>query len=134
MSTVGCVNLLAPPSRLLVGCISQTSLFRAILLGRAVPPVSSSKRAEDGQLASIAHPSRTLVRQKCHRYRLMPPAAKTKGLKAPSFSLGPLRPRRAHKLPQLPQPPRYFLAVIRLCSQSILLSVIPHPHRSPHLA
>jgi hypothetical protein len=33
MSIVGCVNLLAPPSRLLVGGISLTSLFRATLLG-----------------------------------------------------------------------------------------------------
>jgi hypothetical protein len=43
------------------------------------------------------------------------------------------RPRvrpQAHN-PIRPQPPALFPCVIRLCSQSILLSAIPHPHRSP---
>jgi hypothetical protein len=49
MSTVRCVNLLAPPTRLLVGRILLTSLFRATLLGLVgLPLSSSSKRAEDG--------------------------------------------------------------------------------------
>jgi hypothetical protein len=47
------------------------------------------------------------------------------------------RPPRAtsapfdHCTPPPPQPPALFPCVIRLCSQSILLSAIPHPHRSP---
>jgi hypothetical protein len=59
-----------------------------------------------------------------------PPRA-AKGRPGPPRPLRPLRPSAAATSPPPPQPPAIFPCVIRLCSQSILLSAIPHPHHSP---
>jgi hypothetical protein len=79
--------------------------------------------------SSLAAPRCAGCRLQCSREYVLAPSSSSGDRR-----LGPLRPPRPLRPlppPHPPQPPAIFPCVIRLCSQSILLSAIPHPHHSP---
>lgn len=109
--------------------------------GSLSPPLPSPHRLAGLTPTSASKSSTRILALRILALPLFGRSSSTNSCTAQRPGRAPPSPSQCTKwsLPVAPRPASallwYFLAAfIRLCSQSILLSVIPHPLRSPHLA
>lgn len=148
----------------LAGCIAWSSPKPPSAPHRTPHPLTTPLAAHSSLIPRTTHHSPLLPRPKSLGFPFLfpfpylptalSPASTTKkypgvSLNEPAHSLSPAEPtplptpipQRPWSAPKLftsslidPQPPPFSLQLFACASQSILLSVIPHPHRSLHLA